>query len=412
MRAKHFLLTYNSAAIPKKEFPSRVFSKAIELEKYIEPYRLTCFSNAPSVRRCSEQTDPQIRLKIRLVFASPRISTSPPPNLPHRIRLPPFPILIKMDPSYVSDDDDEEAAAMAAAMGFSTFGAKKHPAKKRKFNSATDAFVEGDELASLDRGGKKGQGSGGNTMPLGKQRVFGTAKDDSVVVDKANEDEIALEDEDEEDGPQYMDTSRPAPAEVGEDDGLQYVNTSQTAPIEAGYGDGDGPQYVDTSQPAPIEAWNGDGDGPQYIDTSQPPPSISDEEAQEMQARIDAILAAIQPSDTEPATIQDLPPPPTLSDIQAQARPVSLPQRPPPVFSDTAFMQGNQRQAWSDTASVVSSSRNGGRGRGRQGGRGQRNERWYEGYYDPSFNENPWESLEKAKGLKPLGRSPGNMGRS
>jgi hypothetical protein len=312
----------------------------------------------------------------------------------------PSSVPVKMDPYYASDDEDDEAAAVAAAMGFSSFGGHKPPAKKRKFNSATDAFVEGQELLSLDKGGKKGQGSGGNTMPLGRQRVFGIGKKELEVVEekKTNRDEIDLDDLDEdaeEDGPRYIDTSRPAPLDVEEYRGSRYIDASQPAPIEAGYGDGD-------------------GDGPQYIDTSQPPPAVLDQEAQEMQARIDAILASIQPADTDtdPAPTQDFPQAAMPDDTQAQPRPHGLPQRPPPAFIDTAFMQGNQRQAWSDTASVASSSRDGGRGRGRDGGRGQRNERWYEEYYDPSFNENPWERLEKAKGLKQLGKWPENLGRS
>jgi hypothetical protein len=109
-----------------------------------------------------------------------------------------------MDPSYASSDD--EAEAMAKQMGFSSFGAQGPP-KKRKFNPATDAMVEGQELVSLNRGGKKGQGSGGNMIPLGKPRVMGVAP-------PANEDEIALDDEDEEDGgPAYIDTSLPPPQE-------------------------------------------------------------------------------------------------------------------------------------------------------------------------------------------------------
>lgn len=41
-------------------------------------------------------------------------------------------------------------------------------------------------------------------------------------------------------------------------------------------------------------------------------------------------------------------------------------------------------------------------GRGRGGGNGP-NREWYLDYYDPSFNENPWERLEQAKGLSPVG---------
>jgi hypothetical protein len=38
---------------------------------------------------------------------------------------------------------------------------------------------------------------------------------------------------------------------------------------------------------------------------------------------------------------------------------------------------------------------------GRDGGSGERI--WWTDYYDPSSNENPWELLEKARGLEPVG---------
>lgn len=142
-----------------------------------------------------------------------------------------------MDPNYV--DEEEGAAAMAAMMGFSGFGSQKPPAKKRKFT--TDAFVEGQDVMALDKGGKKGQGSGGNTMPLGKTRVLGTGSATKAIEPVGmNDSEIDL----------------------GDDD------------------DTDGPQYVDTSLPPPILA---DKEGPRY----EPPPCVS-EEAKEMQSRIDA----------------------------------------------------------------------------------------------------------------------------
>jgi hypothetical protein len=143
-----------------------------------------------------------------------------------------------MDPNYV--DEEEEAAAMAAMMGFSGFGSQKPPAKKRKF--ATDAFVEGQE--PVDKGGKKGQGSGGNTMPLGKTRVLGTGSASKAIQPVAvNDAEIPLDDDEEPDGPQYVDTSLPPPILAGEDVSHQ-------------------PQFV-----APL--------------------GVSDEEAKEMQSRID-----------------------------------------------------------------------------------------------------------------------------
>jgi hypothetical protein len=151
-----------------------------------------------------------------------------------------------MDPNYI--DEEGEAAAMAAMMGFSGFGSQKPAAKKRKFT--TDAFVEGQDVAALDKGGKKGQGSGGNTMPLGKQRAFGTQSSNKATEPVGvNDAEIDLGDEDEADGPQYVDTNLPPP-------------------VLAGY----------------------EG-GPQYVDTSEPPPAaVSDEEAKEMQLRIDVSL--------------------------------------------------------------------------------------------------------------------------
>ena len=146
-----------------------------------------------------------------------------------------------MDPNYI--DEEEEAAAMAVMMGFSRFGSQKPPAKKRKF--ATDVFIDGQE--PVDKGGKKGQGSGGNTMPLGKTRVFGTGFTEK--------------------------TTEPA-----------VVNDSE---IELGEDELDGPQYIDTSLPPP--ALQTESEVPQYIDTSEPPPTaaLEGEEAREMQSRID-----------------------------------------------------------------------------------------------------------------------------
>ena len=158
-----------------------------------------------------------------------------------------------MDPNYV--DEEEEAAAMAAMMGFSGFGSQKPPAKKRKFT--TDAFIEGQEVKNLGKGGKKGQGSGGNNMPLGKARVIGTGPSNRAIEPvKTNDAEISLDDEDE----------------------------------------ADGPQYVDTSLPPPIMA--GNEGGPQYIDTTEPPPAaVSDQEANEMQSRIDVSILSFQWND-------------------------------------------------------------------------------------------------------------------
>ena len=59
------------------------------------------------------------------------------------------------------------------------------------------------------------------------------------------------------------------------------------------------------------------------------------------------------------------------------------------------FGAGSSRDIFSDTASI-GSSRPGHKG-------GSVNETWYLDYFDPSFIENPWHMLEKAKGLEPAG---------
>ncbi|RDW64928.1 hypothetical protein BP6252_10579 [Coleophoma cylindrospora] len=194
------------------------------------------------------------------------------------------------DPDEPASDDDG-AAAMAAAMGFSSFGTQSHPAKKRKFNSATDAFVDGQELASLDKGGKKGQGSGGNDIPLGKSRVLG-------VKIEATEGEIDLEEDEQEheDGGRWLDTSEPAPAE------MEAMRRDQ--------------------ERASLAQMNAAGAGHQLPQRPANPPF-----------------------------------------------PTPNAQQPPPPPHQ----------------------------------RGQKNQLWYVGYYDPSFNENPWARLEKEHGLEAVG---------
>ncbi|KAH6984640.1 hypothetical protein BKA56DRAFT_671127 [Ilyonectria sp. MPI-CAGE-AT-0026] len=68
----------------------------------------------------------------------------------------------------------------------------------------------------------------------------------------------------------------------------------------------------------------------------------------------------------------------------AQVRPASLPQRP--AAPSGGFATGHQApfqpRRHQDSPSQGS---------------------WYEGYYDPSTNENPWDRLEKARGLSSVG---------
>jgi hypothetical protein len=303
---------------------------------------------------------------------------------------------------------DEDAVAMAAAMGFSTFGSHKPPAKKRKFNPATDAFVSGQELEAIDRGGKKGQGSGGNTMPLGKMREFGTGK--KVV--SASEDEIDIDEGDGDEGTIQRVTTRREmnlPAVSGSE--IKHQNElyarNNTRPLaKSNLG-----RMEDSSLPVRKAAENGgneheidldddeeeediganiiqeDVDGPAYIDTSHTPPAEnvpldpSDPEAIEMQARIDAILASIEEA-----------PPPTKYPVPDGDVQGFLPPPTQQIFNHPGY-GSRGRGAFSDTASITSS----------RPSHGERNPRWFEGYYDPSFNENPWKKLEAEKGLEAVG---------
>jgi hypothetical protein len=244
--------------------------------------------------------------------------------------------LTTMDPSYV--DSENEAEAMAKQMGFSSFGTQG-PSKKRKFNPKIDAMVEGQELASLDRGGKKGHGSGGNKIPLGKPRVLG-------VPPPLNQDELEIDiDGYEDQGPACIDTSLPPPSHQDDSD---------------------------------------EEEGPAYIDTSRPPPN---EEANAAQEKIDAILAN--------NTVPPVPP-----DSRAKMK--------PPILSTgrgvAQFLASRQYGTQSSIPNVLDGRAGGSfRGSHQPRERGQRNEFWYVGYYDPSFNENPWAQLEEANGLEPRG---------
>lgn len=257
-----------------------------------------------------------------------------------------------MDPSYGAEDD--EADAMARFMGFSSFGTQGPP-KKRKFNAAIDAMVEGQELAKLDRGGKKGQGSGGNNIPLGKQRTFGQAGSNATPVNY--EDEIDLEDADEVDDGE---------AEVGEVTVVRDESMKEIA-------EEDGPVYIDTSQPAP------------------------DEEARAAQAQIDAILASSEAQNNRPQAKPDKPQSAApaqglgafMSALNLPAAPLQQNQPPPTPLPHHASLPHPPPPG----LSAQQQSRV----------RGERNPLWYVDYYDPAFNENPWAREERLLGLEPVG---------
>lgn len=303
------------------------------------------------------------------------------------------------------DDSDAEAQAMAAAMGFSSFGAAP-TRKKRKFNPATDSFVDGEQLEKLDRGGKKGKGSGGNNIPLGKQRVIGQKRE--VERKTQNEDEIELDLDDEDDqevNPEGADVTNGAESQ----DPRLKIRRS-VSPRQDEEEDEDGPRYMDTSEAAPLQSSH---DTPAYLDTSLPPPLTAatlpyihpqNAAALDAQAQINSILATTQ---TPPGSAATFYPPPGSTSHPSHYYQTFISDRilardaPSANFTSGGGRgspgRGRGRDQWSDTASVASHSTHGGRGRG------EHNPRWYIDYYDLSFNENPWAKLELAMGLQSVG---------
>ncbi|KAI1108286.1 hypothetical protein F5Y14DRAFT_93764 [Nemania sp. NC0429] len=148
-------------------------------------------------------------------------------------------------------DDADTATAMAAALGFSSFGAQK-PNKRRKFNPSADAFVASASGPALPLHRHSGDHdntpfTGSNTIPLGLRKP------------NMNTDEIDLGDDDE-------DGEQPPPA----------VPATQRA---ATYGD---------------DGHDGDGDAEdpdsRYLDTSRPSAPIVAGPADDLQSKIDAII--------------------------------------------------------------------------------------------------------------------------
>ncbi|KAI1454118.1 hypothetical protein F4805DRAFT_461050 [Annulohypoxylon moriforme] len=114
--------------------------------------------------------------------------------------------------------------------------------------------------------------------------------------------------------------------------------------------------------------------GPQYMDTSRPPTAITTEPTDDIQSKIDSITGI--PSNQWGAQS-------SASNIDGGA---------------------SYRGGYGRGGHQPNRGRGRGKGRGRGGGQGHESgKNWWEGYYDPTTNTNPWGSLEKTNGLEPLG---------
>ena len=288
----------------------------------------------------------------------------------------------------------------------------------------TDAFIDGQELQNVDRGGRKGQGSGGNEVPLGRMRVLGAhaqapsaqEQDDQKVT---NGEEIDLDlDIDygiEEDRPmeeRCLDTSRPSPAEEWDRN-------------KARSGERRGKPIVNEDE---IMLDKEDDDDDETSPTPPAPPARETTAAQEAQHKIDAIVAASAdaqppaptPQVTDALTGKQKKKPKQPQGLAAFMTALQTPVLPPPsippppetTFTSTIIPHAPGTLSTVHTYSIAQSSRqpssapstaDSTHGGGRTGGKGQRNELWYVDYYDASFNENPWKQLEKELGLPSVG---------
>ncbi|KAI0541445.1 hypothetical protein GGR58DRAFT_19651 [Xylaria digitata] len=134
--------------------------------------------------------------------------------------------------------------------------------------------------------------------------------------------------------------------------------------------DQDGVQLPSGGQAAQSIVMGDDEDPePQYLDTSRPSAPIVVNSADALQSRIDAIVGSSADAYTSP-------------------------QLPPHPHSHPS----------STIVSTAHSSRGGRGGHQHNLDREDRSgTKWWEDYYDPAFIVNPWENLEKAKGLEPRG---------
>ncbi|KAJ8129145.1 hypothetical protein O1611_g4487 [Lasiodiplodia mahajangana] len=219
------------------------------------------------------------------------------------------------------DDAEDTATAMAAAMGFSSFGAQK-PNKRRKFNPSTDAFVapispstsastSASALPFHRYNANHAATTGSNTVPLGQRRQ------------NTNADEIDLDDDDDDEN-----AAQVSP----EDEAAQQITTND---------DDEDPE-------------------PQYLDTSRPSAPIVADPADDLQSKIDAIVG----NSAGPYT----------------------PVQPSSLVAGSEYSSRGGRGEWH-----------------RNINRDQSGTKWWESYYDPAFIVNPWDSLEKDKGLEPRG---------
>ncbi|TWU78876.1 hypothetical protein ED733_007698 [Metarhizium rileyi] len=134
-----------------------------------------------------------------------------------------------MDP----EADADAAAAMAAAMGFSTFGAQDRPQKKRRYNAAVDAATSAPQPPT----GSRATPTGSNLTPLGDQGLTSSKKPGNQANTEANdenEDEPSEESAPPQPSPNHGLPARPAPGMgFGKPPPARLQSHQHTSPAES-----------------------------------------------------------------------------------------------------------------------------------------------------------------------------------
>ncbi|CAK7269917.1 hypothetical protein SEPCBS119000_003818 [Sporothrix epigloea] len=306
------------------------------------------------------------------------------------------------------DVEDLDSAAIAAAMGFSSFGAQSHPNKKRRFNPLADAVI-GTPRDSRPPARLPSAGTGANATRLpprppqtmapapvatAEQAPVSTSNDLPLHPSHATRSEMKL----------------PRPTVVLADE--TYVNN--------GGDDDENDQSTEGGTHYPQKTETEDEAGPQYLDTSRPVGEIRDHLGYEG----DESGGDMEGGPQDAAL--GLPPRPPQHQLDGASHSTSRQEAGVLALDRHGFrpdlMPGAQRHMMAalgstdrevadaggpaesetgDTASQQHGSMNGhSQGSGPDYGHSHGQQRdWWTGYYDPTSNENPWARVEAKLGL-------------
>jgi hypothetical protein len=252
-----------------------------------------------------------------------------------------------------NEDNGDDAAAMAQMLGFSSFGAQDatHPSKKRRYNPHSDHAVIAPTAAPV----------GGNVTTQAQHA--GTATSAAAAIT--------------------------SPSHI-------YTNIPPRPPSQRNIASRDlvSPHPVRTGSVAELhndheidlddEDNNNDNDKSHHAGTDGTDGTdLLNANSGQYQSDISTMLATKDVRE---------------GGLLTQSVSHSLPYKPPPGINASPRVAGHGMDNSAMATFLIESGDQEETHRGR-GGR----KPWWEGYYDPTSNENPWEKLEQAMGLEPKG---------